>query len=73
MRLRALVGDLIGAVRVRGTGATAQPASFERSGDLRAVVLDAVDDVSGRSGQPGSVLVTRDESAGYLRATMVAG
>lgn len=51
-----LVEELLRALLARGNGALAQRAIFTRTQDLRAVVLDAVRDGSGRDPSTGSVL-----------------
>lgn len=57
----SLVEQLVAALLDRGNGATAQRASFARTGDLRSVVLDAVSDGSAPDPSPGSVLGTDQE------------
>lgn len=54
-----LVDDLLADLLSRGNGAMAQVASFARTQDLRAVVLEAVADGSGTDRAPGSVLEAR--------------
>ncbi len=56
-----LVEQLMAGLLERGNGAAAQRASFTRTGDLRAVVLDAVTDGSADHTRPGSVLGTDQE------------
>lgn len=51
-----IVEELLRALLARGNGALAQRAIFTRTQDLRAVVLDAVRDGSGRDPSTGSVL-----------------
>jgi carboxylate-amine ligase len=51
-----LVGELLADLLSRGNGAMAQRASFARTHDLRAVVLEAVADGSVTDRAPGSVL-----------------
>ncbi|MDQ3716438.1 MAG: glutamate--cysteine ligase [Actinomycetota bacterium] len=58
---RGLVDELLADLLSRGNGAMAQRASFARTRDLRAVVLEAVADGSGTDPAPGSVLETRQD------------
>ena len=47
--------------RYRGDGAKAQRATFARTNNLNAVVLEAVTDGSNEAGPPGTVLPTRSD------------
>lgn len=56
-----LVNELLADLLSRGNGAMVQRASFARTHDLRAVVLEAVADGSGTDRTPGSVLEARQD------------
>lgn len=65
---RDLVDELLAGLLARGNGAMAQRASFVRTRNLRAVVLDAVADGSGTDRAPGSVLGAREHPRGAQSA-----